>query len=472
MRGAQVVVPATMAVEPTFQPEWLDPGVTVVLVSSLDGPESLHDATDLLVVDDWVHESTHEGRYACRLVEAGIVDASGDEAVELCDVVAGRHPGRTSADQRIVVSPVGLGMDDVTTAKHVLDRAAAAGLGTELRLRTGPSGLGVIGGPLLRTADGRLFLAAQLMDSLSAGISLVALPWLVLDAGGTQSQAGAAFLAGTLPYVVLGLNAGHVGDHRPRRRVMVTGTAVQTAAAAVIPLALAGGVAVEDMPLALIYAAALVVTAGRVFVDAAAFGAIAKLVGGGHFVQGQSALSFVWSLGFLVGPAVGGALIGLVGISGALWVQAVGFAVAVGLMASMRVDLGPDPHPDAGGEGVLAGLRLVIRDPVLRSLTAIGMAWNLTTNVIYSLIVVFARHDLSADAGQAGLMLSIAGAAGLAGGLLAPVARHRLGPTRALRSPSRCPAWGRWGRRWRRRSCRRRSPTPCSSSRRCCSSRC
>ena len=176
------------------------------------------------------------------------------------------------------------------------------------------------------------------------------------------------------------------------------------------------------------------VTAGRVFVDAAAFGAIAKLVGGGHFVQGQSALSFVWSLGFLVGPAVGGALIGLVGISGALWVQAVGFAVAVGLMASMHVDLGPDPHPDAGGEGVLAGLRLVIRDPVLRSLTAIGMAWNLTTNVIYSLIVVFARHDLSADAGQAGLMLSIAGAAGLAGGLLAPVARHRLGPTRALRS--------------------------------------
>ena len=292
----------------------------------------------------------------------------------------------------------------------------------------------MIGGPLLRTAGGRLFLAAQLMDSLSAGISLVALPWLVLDAGGTQSQAGAAFLAGTLPYVVLGLNAGHVGDHRPRRRVMVTGTAVQTAAAAVIPLALAGGVAVEDMPLALIYAAALVVTAGRVFVDAAAFGAIAKLVGGGHFVQGQSALSFVWSLGFLVGPAVGGALIGLVGISGALWVQAVGFAVAVGLMASMRVDLGPDPHPDAGGEDVLAGLRLVIRDPVLRSLTAIGMAWNLTTNVIYSLIVVFARHDLSADAGQAGLMLSIAGAAGLAGGLLAPVARHRLGPTRALRS--------------------------------------
>jgi ornithine cyclodeaminase len=138
VRGAQVVVPATMAVEPTFEPDWLEPGVTVVLVSSLDGPESLHAVTDLLVVDDWVHESTHEGRYAYRLVQAGIVDPAGDEAVELADVVAGRHPGRTADDQRIIVSPVGLGMDDVTTAKYVLDRAAASGLGTELRLRTGP----------------------------------------------------------------------------------------------------------------------------------------------------------------------------------------------------------------------------------------------------------------------------------------------------------------------------------------------
>ena len=254
MRGAQVVVPATMAVEPTFQPEWLDPGVTVVLVSSLDGPESLHAATDLLVVDDWEHESTHEGRYACRLVQAGIVDAAGGEAVELCDVVAGRHPGRTSArsaDRRLAGRPRH-GRRDHRQVRARPRRGGRAGHRASPAQR--PAGLGVIGNPLLRTGTGRKFLAAQLMDSLSAGISLVALPWLVLDAGGTQSQAGAAFLAGTLPYVALGLHAGHVGDHRPRRRVMVAGTAVQTAAALVIPLVLSGGVDVEDLPIALIYA--------------------------------------------------------------------------------------------------------------------------------------------------------------------------------------------------------------------------
>jgi N-[(2S)-2-amino-2-carboxyethyl]-L-glutamate dehydrogenase len=137
VRGAQVVVPATMAVGPTFEPVWLEPGATVVLVSSLDGPLELHAACDLLVVDDWMHESTHAGRYGQRLVEAGIVPADGSAAVELADVVTGRHPGREDAGERIVVSPVGLAMDDLAAAAHVLEGARARGLGTSLRLRTG-----------------------------------------------------------------------------------------------------------------------------------------------------------------------------------------------------------------------------------------------------------------------------------------------------------------------------------------------
>jgi ornithine cyclodeaminase len=138
VRGAEVLVPATMAVEPTFEPDWLEEGLTIVLVSSLDGPLSLHAATDLLVVDDWEHESTHAGRYCERLVAAGLTPADGSGAVELAAVVAGDHPGRTDDRQTIVVSPVGLAMDDITTAHHVLRNAQRLGIGTELRLRAGP----------------------------------------------------------------------------------------------------------------------------------------------------------------------------------------------------------------------------------------------------------------------------------------------------------------------------------------------
>jgi ornithine cyclodeaminase/alanine dehydrogenase-like protein (mu-crystallin family) len=138
VRGAGVVVPATMAVDPSFAAAWIEPGATVVLVSSLDAPADLQEVTDLLVVDDWEHESTHPGRYAERLVSAGRIPADGSAAVELADVVTRRHPGRTGAAQRIVVTPVGLAMDDVAAAWLVLQGARRQGLGTPLRLRSGP----------------------------------------------------------------------------------------------------------------------------------------------------------------------------------------------------------------------------------------------------------------------------------------------------------------------------------------------
>jgi ornithine cyclodeaminase/alanine dehydrogenase-like protein (mu-crystallin family) len=64
-------------------------------------------------------------------------NAHGSAAVELADVVTGRHPGRGDAGERIVVSPVGVALDDLAAAAHVLEGARARGLGTSLRLRTG-----------------------------------------------------------------------------------------------------------------------------------------------------------------------------------------------------------------------------------------------------------------------------------------------------------------------------------------------
>jgi MFS family permease len=287
-------------------------------------------------------------------------------------------------------------------------------------------------GVLLRSGDGRRFLVAQLMDSMAGGLSLVVLPWIVLDAGGSRSLAGAAFLIATVPYLVLGLHAGELGDRRRRKPIMVWCAALQAVAAAVLPVIVALGPAASDLPLALVFAAGMGVTAGRVFVDAAAFGATARLVGDAHFVEGQSSLSLVWSLGFLIGPALGGALIGLVGAVEALWIESAGFALAAVLLATIHTDLGPDAS-GAGRAPVLAGIGVVARDRTLRRLTSVSMAWNLTVNVFYALMVVFLRTELHASGPDAGRMLAIGGAAGLAGGAVAPVARERLGATAALR---------------------------------------
>ena len=286
---------------------------------------------------------------------------------------------------------------------------------------------------LLRSPDGRRFLAAQLMDSMAAGLALVVLPWLVLDAGGSRSLAGAAFLVGTVPYLMLGLHAGDLGDRRRRKPIMAVGAALQGVAAVILPVTVALGPPARDLPVALIFAAGMAVTAGRVFVDAAAFGAVSRLVGDAHFVEGQAGLSLVWSLGFLVGPAVGGALIGAIGAVRALWVEGAGFAVAALLLASITTELGPDAPPDGHRPRIMAGVDMVVRDRVLRRLTSVAMAWNLTVGIFYALIVVFVRTQLHAGGAAAGRMLAVGGAAGLGGGLAAPAVRHRLGATASLR---------------------------------------
>ena len=57
--------------------------------------------------------------------------------------------------------------------------------------------------------------------------SSVALPWLILDGGGSTLAAGLVFTLAVLPYVVFGLPAGVVGDRYPRRRTMWIAHAVQ-----------------------------------------------------------------------------------------------------------------------------------------------------------------------------------------------------------------------------------------------------
>lgn len=131
-READVVVAATMAAEPYVEPGWLGPGSLFCSVSSLDAHLGCIEQADLVVCDLWDHETEHPARPLARAHAAGLLDRDG--VVELPDLVAGRHPGRSRDDQRIFFSPVGLAIEDVAAAARVLRRAVELGVGTELSL--------------------------------------------------------------------------------------------------------------------------------------------------------------------------------------------------------------------------------------------------------------------------------------------------------------------------------------------------
>ena len=91
---------------------------------------------DLVVCDLWDHETRHASRPMARALAAGVI--SRDDVVELPDLVAGRHPGRATDEQRIFSSPVGLAIEDVAAAARVYRRAEELGIGTRLSLWESP----------------------------------------------------------------------------------------------------------------------------------------------------------------------------------------------------------------------------------------------------------------------------------------------------------------------------------------------
>jgi len=289
--------------------------------------------------------------------------------------------------------------------------------------------------PLLSNRDGRLFVAAQSGSVIAAGIANVALPWLVLDAGGSPGLAGLVFTVGVLPYLLFGLPSGLIGDRFPRKLVMAVGNAFQAAVAVVIPV----WALVDAPPLPAILAAAFLIGVGRVLSDGASFGAVAAIAGREHLGHAQATLTATWAIGQLAGPTVGGTLIGAVGAAQTLWLQTVAFLVAAVLVLVLRTDLDTGrAEPEPPLQALKEGLRTIVRDPIIRTYSWMTGSLNLIGVGAGSLMVPLLKDEVGLSAGKAGAVLATGAVAGLAAPWIVPRLIDRFG---GLRVSLACMVW-------------------------------
>ena len=282
-----------------------------------------------------------------------------------------------------------------------------------------------LGATLLGNRDMRLFLAAQGLDSVAIGVASVALPWLLLSEGHSVGVAGLVYPLTIVPFVVFGLPAGALGDRLAWRRVMYASHAVQAAASASIPLWAVSG----PPPLALVLTAAFLVGSGRVFADAAAFGAVASVVGAENFTRGQSALSAVWSIGFLAGPALAGLLVAAIGPSFALAAEAGALVIAAALIAAVHTGRASAAASPAGHQDVRAGLRFIRRDPAVRAFTVTSFCFALVTAGAVGLEVPLLRNTIGLSSTQTGWTLALGALTGTATSLATSKLAQRIRPS-------------------------------------------
>jgi ornithine cyclodeaminase/alanine dehydrogenase-like protein (mu-crystallin family) len=146
VEGAGVVVCTTTTTQGYIELDWLAPGALVAHVSLDDLLPGAVLGAELLMVDDWGLVAADDRRILGRMWRRGEVvgpagqrhdpDHTGGRAVDatLADVVAGSHPGRASADDRIVSNPFGMGVLDVALAAEVLRGARSEDRGSPLTI--------------------------------------------------------------------------------------------------------------------------------------------------------------------------------------------------------------------------------------------------------------------------------------------------------------------------------------------------
>jgi hypothetical protein len=280
--------------------------------------------------------------------------------------------------------------------------------------------------PVLRIPTYRRLLAAYALNELAFMIGSVALALLVYRRTGSALGATAFFLAAQfVPALISPMAVARV-EQLPARVVLPVLHGLE----AVIFVLLAW-VASSDFSLVLVLALAfldgVLALVARALTRTAT---VSVTSAAGLLREGNAVLNAAFSVCFMVGPGLGGALVAAGSTSLALLVNAAIFALCALNLATARGLPQPAPEGAPAKGRVRAALAYVRDKPPIRGLFLLQTVAVLFFTISVPVEVVFAQHSLHAGAAGYGAMLSAWGLGAVAGA--AAYARWRQRPNREL----------------------------------------
>jgi predicted MFS family arabinose efflux permease len=242
------------------------------------------------------------------------------------------------------------------------------------------------------------------------GIYLIAIAWQVLQISADPRALSYVGLCWSLPMVFLILFSGVWSDRLPRRRLMLAGDLVRG-----IAIAAMGVVTLADRPALWPYLVlAAVYGCGEALFGPANSAIIPDLVPADQLVEANSLGQFVRPFsGTLLGPAIGGVLVGTVGPSGAFFADAGTFAFSAAMILMMRKQRPATEgrEPTSAYRDLVEGMRFV------RSTTWLWVAMVAAAVSLlcfwgpFDVLVPFVvKEELGGSAVQLGLIFACGGA--------------------------------------------------------------
>ena len=276
--------------------------------------------------------------------------------------------------------------------------------------------------PLRRNLRFQTFWTGSASATLGQAVGDVAYPLAIVTMTGSPGKAAlfsAVQIAGML---AAGLPVGSLADRYDSQRLALVANAIRTTVACVVAIALVGG----WPTLPLLVAAAVVLGAGQALGGATNILLLRSIVPGEQLTLALTQDEVRINGASLAGPALAGALYSLHHVAPFTFTAAAFF---VALTATVFLPAGlarPTPSKEAAEGGILAGIRELWGQPVLRAAVMLVMGVNTVGAGLELVIIVILRHQ-AVPPYSIGLALAIGAAGGLAG---APLVKflHRLPP--------------------------------------------
>ena len=282
-----------------------------------------------------------------------------------------------------------------------------------------------------------LLWAGGLISQIGNWMLFVALPFYIYELTDSALATGAWIMASVAPGVLLGSVAGVFADRWDRRRTMVIINVLQ--AVVMLPLLL-----VQSPELVwIIYLVTFVSSSLAQFFGPSENALLPTLVPEEQLVAANSLNATNDNLARIVGPAIGGILLGISGLGAVILADMVTFLGAAALIFAVRVPPKATlPVAEDGVEAVslwrqvyrewLAGLQLIKSRVLLRnSFIIIGLAL-FGDAIISALLVVFVQDIMALDAQGFGYIMTARGVGGIIGGIAVAQVGNRYSPAQLI----------------------------------------
>ncbi|MGE0818042.1 MAG: MFS transporter [Candidatus Nanopelagicales bacterium] len=268
----------------------------------------------------------------------------------------------------------------------------------------------------LEVRNYRLYFGGQVLSNAGTWMQRVAQDWLVLDLSGSSGVAlGITTGLQFLPYLLFSLWGGTLADRMPRRRLLIITQAVMGLFAIILGVLAIAGLATVGI----VYLLAFALGVASAFDNPARQAFVNEIVGKDSLTNAIALNSASFNLARLVGPALAGVLVAVLGAGWVFVLNGLSFAVTIAALLAMRTsELRPQRRQD-GTVKLRQGLAYIRRNADM--VLALSLAFIVATfGLNYQMtMALMARLEYGVGAEAFGIMSTALALGALAGSLLA-----------------------------------------------------